>query len=121
MWDVSLSPDPNWPHRSVKAVLHIRTAPKYLRFVVRGINWDSLDALDQPGDEPEDEERVIPAVLQSTARGFMCGRTKGGKPTGAAFWQADYIGLGIKLPDRITRDEKSWNEWVSKQPPTPER
>lgn len=58
--------------------LSLKRAPVFLRFVLKGDDWKTLDALDQLSDEPADGERVIVAERKNRSVVFMDGTTKGG-------------------------------------------
>lgn len=92
--------------------LFLKSAPVYLRFVIRGTNTETLDALDQPEDAPTPSERVIPAKRKGGIdKVFFSGS---GKAAGIGFL-ACYDELNVKVPDECLYDTALWNGWVERQ------
>lgn len=111
-------------HGTVRGPLVLKRAPLLLRFVLTGADWKTLDALDQPGDEPKPGERVIAAERRG---GFgsvhVDGRDRKGRRTAEWYTTADYESVPDQPPQEVLRDRAEWEAWcwqrVGKTPPQP--
>lgn len=99
--------------------------PKFLRFVVTGDDWQTLDALDQLDDEPKAVERVIAAKMDGKPGTLHLDRwQKGRGRVGEWYRTADYWPVAEQPPDDVLRDREKWRAWclaeVAKGSPTTE-
>lgn len=102
-------------HGRSRGPLTLKRTPTYLRFVMRGVNWDSLDALDQLDDSPADDERILAAVLRDKSMVHLDGTTQGGRRT--AWWIPTYTYVLVQPqpPDDTMRDTHKWRAWCWRQ------
>lgn len=92
--------------------LTLRRAPPYLRFVMAGDDWKTLDALDQLDDEPKPEERVIVAerVEQTPCHIRASDKAKCG-------WhmQVKYTSIADQPPELVSRTTSLWQAWCQQR------
>lgn len=90
--------------------LYLARAPKFLRFVHRGEDWKTLDALDQLDDVPEPGETVLAAKV--VERGTIhIDHTVKGKRRADWFRSATYSWLHPDPPREVLYDTEKWREW----------
>ena len=95
--------------------LTLKRAPKYLRFVMRGTDYATLDALDQWDDQPRDGETVYAAVIAYSSDVHLSCRDKDGRRYGRREKTATYE-LVPEQPDQETlRDTARWQAWAIAQ------
>lgn len=89
--------------------LDLRRAPVLLRVV---IDQDgTVDALDQPDDEPKSTETIHVYVRTGEAsHGFACSRGRGCQPVVIA----EYVHLLSQPADDVARDNVSWQAWAER-------
>lgn len=89
--------------------LELRRAPWFLRVV---IDQDgTVDALDQPDDEPKPTEAIHVYVREGEAgRGIACSRGRGCRP----FVIAEYIYWPQQPADDEARDNVRWRAWAER-------
>lgn len=97
-------------HYSRGRTLHLDRTPKYLRFVARGSDWGTLDALDHPADRVRAGETVIPARLASMGTVHMDRRVNG-RHLGEWHSTAEYEPCECCLTQEQLRDNVLWREW----------
>lgn len=91
-----------------------RIPPMYLRFVMVGTDWKTLDVLNQPEDTPKEEEHVYATVKKEVSTLHIDG-TRGGKRF--AEWRrvVVYELVPEQPPQEVLRDTARWQEWATKQ------
>jgi hypothetical protein len=102
-------------HGTSRGPLTLKRTPTYLRFVMRGVNWDTLDALDQLDDTPADDERVLAAVVRDRNMVHLDGTDKRGRR--CAWWIPSYTYVLVQPqpPDDTMRDTAKWRAWCLEQ------
>lgn len=90
--------------------LALRRTPKYLRFVVTGTDWKTLDALDQLDDTPAAGERVIVAEKAETSRVHLYG-VRNGRRTGWYETMVTYTPVADPPADDVARDTAKYQAW----------
>jgi hypothetical protein len=93
--------------------LNLSRIPVYLRFVVQGDDWGTLDALDLLEDHAAPGETIIAAKWQSESRGLACSRGKGGgcRP----FSTTIYEPVECPLSQEQLADNAQWTQWCMEQ------
>jgi hypothetical protein len=88
--------------------------PKFLRFVLTGSDWKTLDALDQLDDAPRPGEFVIAAVKADESSVHFDGY-RGGKRAG--WWErtATYERVPDQPPQDVLTDTARWQAWATEQ------
>jgi hypothetical protein len=88
--------------------LTLQRLPTYLRFVVVGDDWSTLDALDQHDDEPKADETIIAAKQVTLVRAHVLR-----SPRNQSGWmnQAEYEMCDPQPPAFDLRDTPSWRAW----------
>lgn len=90
--------------------LSLARTPKYLRFVMVGADWKTLDALDQLDDSPKPEEHLIAAVKGDESTVHIDG-IRNGRRFGEWRRCVTYH-LVPEQPDQETmRDREKWQAW----------
>lgn len=110
---------------TTRGPLTLRRTPTYLRFVVTGTDWATLDALDQLDDAPRPGETVIAARKADESSIHFDGYRNGKR---AGWWErtASYEPVADQPPADVLRDTERWRAWcleqvaAEKAPPTPE-
>lgn len=90
---------------AVGQTLFLKRAPLLLRVVRSSRGWD---ALDQPTDAPQKDERVFVYVRATDVRQMHVRRSGGG----GFFAGADYRFLPEQPDDAIIRDAARWQAWT---------
>ncbi len=90
----------------------IDRVPVYLRFVMVGSDWQTLDALDQPDDEKTPAETVIAAKRISKDRMHVDGVLHGRR---FSEWieTAVYEFINPQPSAEIRNDRARWCEWAA--------
>lgn len=91
----------------MRGTLSLERAPLYLRFVIRGSDWKTLDALDQPDDSPRDGEAIYAAVKVDVSRVHI-DRVCNGRRVGEWRTMAVYELLPDQPPQSVMAD---WSRW----------
>lgn len=97
-------------HGTIRGSLSLRRCPKYLRFVITGTDWKTLDALDQLDDEPRDGEYLIAAVKSSEGSVHLDG-TRNGRRFGEWHRTATYETMPDQPSQETMRDRAEWQKW----------
>jgi hypothetical protein len=94
--------------------LSLKRAPVFLRFVVKGNDWKTFDALDQLTDEPAAGERVIVGERKGRSVVYMDG-TRGRRRVGwrEVWWNYDPV--PDQPPAEVTADTGRWRAWCVEQ------
>lgn len=94
--------------------LRLARAPLYLRFVMRGGDWNTLDALDQPDDAPQDGETVYAAIQVDVGSVHIDGKRNGRR---FAKWMkhATYELLPSQPSQEVMMDWSRWQEFCESQ------
>lgn len=95
---------------SSRGPLTLRRVPKYLRLVVRGSDWATLDALDQLDDAPREGEYVIAARKRDESSVHLDGY-KDGRRCGWWVRTATYEPVADSPPQDVLRDTEQWRAW----------
>jgi hypothetical protein len=97
------------------ATLTLRSAPQFLRVTVGP--GGKLDALDQPGDEPEpDEGAYAYRKVSDDGGGFLDYTDRAtGRRKGMAFRSATYALADPQPPDEALYDAAGWRAWCAAQ------
>lgn len=90
--------------------IELKRTPRFLRFVIRGTDWGTLDALDQFEDAPAEGERVIVAELKDEFTYHASG-TKNGRRTGWWGRTASYKPMDVQPAADVTHDTARWVLW----------
>lgn len=85
--------------------------PRFIRFVIQGTHWPTLDVLDQIGDEPKPNEHVIAAVKVDESVVHFDG-TRNGKRCGWNEHSATYEPVPEQPPQDTLRNAALWREWA---------
>lgn len=98
---------------TLRGRLSLYRTPKYLRFVMAGADWDTLDALDQLDDTPREGEQVMAAALGKRGSVHVCRRGKGQKSS----WHrtATYHLLPEQPSQEVLRNTAQWQAWCLAQ------
>ena len=97
-----------------RGMLPLRRTPKFLRFVLTGSDWATLDALDQLDDEPREGEHVVAAVLKESSTMHLDG-VRNGRRFGAWRKVVTYEPVTPQPPQDLLRDAAKWREWATAQ------
>lgn len=93
-------------------MLSLKRTPLYLRFVVTGENWKTLDALDQLDDDAEPHETII--VAKAVRHGSVhVDRTVNGRRVGEWFTQVEYERIEPQPTDDEVRTVSAWQAWTT--------
>jgi len=94
--------------------LFLQRAPYFLRVTDDGKRWDGLD---QPNDEPSDDETLhCYRMSKFIGRAFYDG-ARGGRRTGWSSMMAEYKYHEEQPPDATMRDNELWVKWTDEQRP----
>lgn len=93
-----------------RGMLELARRPKYLRFVLQGTDWTTLDALDQLEDEPRPGEHVIAAVWTKATVLHIHG-TRNGRRFGEWRQVVTYEPAPDQPPPDVLRDGARWRSW----------
>ena len=94
--------------------LRLERLPRFLRFVVRGSDWKTLDALDQLDDKPEPGETVIAAEWTRKTTVHI-DRVKDGKRIGEWLDEVTYEYVEPQPSQDVLRDSEAWHQWCMEQ------
>jgi hypothetical protein len=94
--------------------LVLARTPRYLRFVITGNDWKTLDALDQLDDQPEAGEAVFAAILKGFGHVHFDG-VRNGKRYGELHRTTTYQLVDQQPPPEVLRDTTAWQNWCVKQ------
>mgnify|MGYP000626702823 CR=1 FL=1 len=94
--------------------LLLKRQPRFLRFVITGTDWETLDALDQLGDTPRDGEYVIAAEKRDESSVHFSGYRDGKR---AGWWErtATYQSVPDQPPQDVLRDTDRWRAWAAER------
>jgi len=95
--------------------LRLRRLATYLRFVIRGADGRSLDALDQIDDAAEPGETIIPAKIEGDVIVIHVDRTVNGQRVGQWRQYAKYVPVHCDLTQEQLADFAQWSEWCYRQ------
>jgi hypothetical protein len=102
--------------RGKMPALELRRTPMFLRFVMTGTDWQTLDALDQLDDAPKPEERVLAAVKDGEDGCLhLDSRDNRGRRVGQWFKTATYRLIAPQPEQSVLRDAARWQAWVLQQ------
>ena len=87
----------------------------YLRFVVTGSNWSTLDALNEVGDKAEPGETIIPAKIDGQIGTMFIDGMRDGKRFGERRQFASYIPVECPLTQKQLADNNQWAAWCDSQ------
>jgi hypothetical protein len=97
---------------TTRGPLTLRRVPRFLRFVVRGTDWATLDALDQLDDEPAAGETVIAAEKADESSVHLdYTERKTGRRRGLWERTATYAPVADPPADDVLRDTAKWQAW----------
>lgn len=98
-------------HGTSRGPIHLARTPRFLRFVIQGTDWLSLDALDQMEDTPAPDETVIVAELVSRGNIHIDGADKRGRRTASWVSTATYKQVHNPPPREVAADTQQWQAW----------
>lgn len=96
--------------------LALKRTPEYLRFVMVGEDWSTLDALDCLDDEPKVDEWVL--VSRRVGRSIAhVDRVVKGRRVGEVIWMAVYelVVDGEMITSVEARDVRKWRSWCKRR------
>ncbi len=99
---------------SLRGPLSLERAPKYLRFVLQGSKWETLDALDQPDDAPADGEKCYAAIQVDSSNVHVDGY-RNGKRFGEWHKTATYKLVEDQPTQEQMADYEQWKAWCMDQ------
>lgn len=99
---------------SLRGPLNLERAPRFLRFVMQGSKWDTLDALDQPDDAPRDGEKCYAAEQVDSTNVHFSGY-RNGKRFGEWRKTATYKLVEDQPAQEVMRDWEQWKVWCEEQ------
>lgn len=95
---------------SLRGPLSLERAPRFLRFVMVGSKWETLDALDQPDDAPTPEEKCYAAEQSDSSNVHFSGQ-RNGKRFGEWRKTATYKLVEDQPPQEVMSDYEQWKAW----------
>lgn len=101
-------------HGTTRGSLHLQRAPLFLRFVMRGTDWSTLNALDQLDDAPKPGETVYAAVKVDSA-GMHVDRVVNRRRVGEWYQTATYELVPDQPDQEILQDATEWKAWATAQ------
>jgi len=101
-------------HGLIRGSLRLQRAPVYLRFVMRGTDWSTLDALDQLDDQAEPGETIYAAVKVSGGS-MHVDRVVNGRRVGEWHQTATYELVPDQPAQEILQDAAEWQAWATAQ------
>lgn len=99
---------------TLRGSLRLCRSPKFLRFVMVGGDWETLDALDQLDDTPKPEETVLAAALRETGTVHI-DFTRNGRRCGEWLKTATYALVEKQPAQDVLRDTSAWRAWCVAQ------
>jgi hypothetical protein len=95
---------------TLRGPLTLKRVPRFLRFVVTGTDWTTLDALDQLDDTPREGEHVIAAEKRDESSVHLDGYKNGRR---CGWWErtATYEPVPDPPPQDVLRDTAKWQAW----------
>lgn len=95
---------------TTRGPLTLKRVPRFLRFVLTGADWKTLDALDQLDDAPRAGEHVIAAEKRDESRMHLDGYKNGRR---CGWWEniATYEPVPDPPPQDVLRDTAAWQAW----------
>ena len=87
----------------------------FLRFVVKGNDWTTLDALNEVGDKATPGETIIPAKIDGNIGTMHIDRTVDGKHVGEWRQYASYLPVECPLTQEQLADYDQWAAWCDTQ------
>lgn len=100
----------------LRGPLVLRRTPKYLRFVITGSDWKTLDALDMLDDAPRDGETVIAAVkVDESSVHYDYTEKATGRRRGTWERTATYKAVTDRPSRETLRDTTMWQAWVTEK------
>lgn len=91
--------------------IRLARVPLFLRFVLTGTDWATLDALDQLDDQVRPGEHVIPARRVDRQRIHIDKRTLDGRHVAEWHDTAEYEPVDCCLTQAQLADATAWREW----------
>lgn len=98
-------------HKGVHPAIELKRTPLYLRFVVTGGDWRTLDGLDQPEDAPLSTEQVLAARRMFTGTVHV-EMVEKGRRVGKWIPSAVYHPTDPQPAEAVLRDTAQWQAWV---------
>lgn len=99
---------------SLRGPLSLERAPLYLRFVLKGSDWKTLDALDLPEDEVADGETCYAAIQVDSSNVHVDGY-RNGKRFGEWHKTAMYKLVQDQPSQELMGDYEQWKVWCVAQ------
>ena len=96
---------------SLRGPLSLERAPRFLRFVMVGSKWETLDALDQPDDAPTPEEKCYAAEQVDSSNVHLSCRSPEGRRYGRWEKTATYKLVDDQPAQEVMRDWEQWAKW----------
>lgn len=103
-------------HELFGGSISLRRTPLYLRFTVVGLHgpWPVWDALDQPGDQPNEGEIMIAGRLGLKGQVHV-DRTVNGRHVGEWWASAIYDVCESQPSQELMGDWEQWQAWCHEQ------
>lgn len=98
----------------IKKTICLSRSPIFLRFVMVGTDWETLDALDQVTDTPRENERVLAAV-KSDESTVHIDRVLNGRRCGEWRRMVTYELVKEQPSQELLRDSTQWQQWVQEE------
>lgn len=95
---------------TLRGPFSLERAPRFLRFVMVGSKWETLDALDQPDDAPNDGEKCY-AAEQSDSSNVHVDGYRNGKRFGEWCKTATYKLVQDQPAQEVMLDYEQWKAW----------
>lgn len=95
---------------TLRGGLSLARTPLYLRFVMQGSKWETLDALDQPEDVATEAEKLYAAIKVDSSNVHVDG-IRNGKRFGEWHKTATYKLVDDQPSQEMMRDYVRWCEW----------
>lgn len=99
---------------SLRGPLNLERTPRYLRFVIQGAKWETLDALDQPVDSPDGGEKCYAAIRTESSSVHVDGY-RNGKRFGEWHKTATYELVADQPSQEQMADYEQWKAWCMLQ------
>lgn len=98
----------------LRGSLSLARTPKYMRFVMVGSDWKTLDALDQLDDEPKEGEYLIAGVIAEQSTVHIDG-VRDGRRFGEWRRCVTYAMVAEQPSQDVMRDRAQWQAWCVEQ------
>lgn len=99
---------------TLRGPLNLERTPRFLRFVMQGSKFDTLDALDQPDDTPREGETIYAAEQVDSSSVHVSG-WKDGKRWGRWEKTAVYELTKEQPSQEIMANWKQWGQWCEER------